>query len=333
MMFIGRWLVLVVFLAATSGSVGAQVTPPDIPAGSIVNQSVLWIYNYAKATSAVVNAHRITAAWDEHLVTWNSFGGAYDASIVGSFTVPSGTAGWNNVDVTALVQGWVDGTNANYGILLEQGQTAYTKYISSEAGYIPGRPYLEVWYTPPGGVMTYVVIKRPATLQDGVADTYIWALNPDTNYGANADLYTGLVGGFEKQTLLWFDMTVTPGGGPGTGTPGYWKNHPEAWPVEQIDIGGTTYTKEEAIGIMWMKKSGDKSLTLFAALVCAKLNVVLGNNSSCVDNTITLADAWMSMYPAGSVIEGSSSAWMIGEPLYIVLDSYNNGLLCAPHRD
>jgi len=35
--------------------------------------------------------------------------------------------------------------------------------------------------------------------------------------------------------------------GPGTGTPGYWINYPDAWPVEQIEIGGISYTKEQAI--------------------------------------------------------------------------------------
>ena len=35
----------------------------------------------------------------------------------------------------------------------------------------------------------------------------------------------------------------------------------------------------------------------------------------------------------GSAVAGSSAAWKVGEPLYLMLDAYNNGLLCAPHRD
>ena len=31
---------------------------------------------------------------------------------------------------------------------------------------------------------------------------------------------------------------------------GYWKNHPEEWPVEWIEIGDENYTKEEAIDIL-----------------------------------------------------------------------------------
>lgn len=119
---------------------------------------------------------------------------------------------------------------------------------------------------------------------------------------------------------------------PGTGTPGYWKNHPEAWPVASITIGGVTYTKAQALDIMGMP-DGDKTYTLFRALVSAKLNGLIGNETSCVNGTIADADSWMAMYgPPGSKVKASSSAWKIGEPLYLTLDDYNNGYLCAPHR-
>lgn len=120
---------------------------------------------------------------------------------------------------------------------------------------------------------------------------------------------------------------------PGTGTPGYWMNHPEAWPVEEIMIGGVTYTKDEAIDYMMAPVRGDKTLTMFPALVAAKLNVLIGNDDSCIVDTIAEADAWMAQNPVGSGIRGSSGAWKIGEPLYLILDNYNNGLLCAPSRD
>jgi hypothetical protein len=127
-------------------------------------------------------------------------------------------------------------------------------------------------------------------------------------------------------------ITVPAQCGPGTGTPGYWMNHPEAWPVEQIEVGGIIYSKADAIAKMLLPVKNDKRLTLFPALVCAKLNVIIGNDPSCVADTITLADAWWAMYNAKAV-KASSDAWEQGEPLYCWLDAYNNGLLCAPHRD
>lgn len=121
--------------------------------------------------------------------------------------------------------------------------------------------------------------------------------------------------------------------GPGTGTPGYWMNHPEAWPVDEIEIGGVVYSKDEAIAYMKDPVKGDKTFTMFPALVAAKLNVLIGNDDSCVADTIAAADAWMAQYPIGSDVPGNSDAWKDGEPLYKTLDDYNNGLLCAPHRD
>ncbi len=121
---------------------------------------------------------------------------------------------------------------------------------------------------------------------------------------------------------------------PGTGTPGYWKNHPEAWPVEEITIGGVTYTKDEAIGYLMTAESGDKTFTMFRALVAAKLNVLIGNEDSCIVTTIAAADGWMATYgPVGSGLAASTEAWEMGEPLYEMLDAYNNGELCAPERD
>jgi hypothetical protein len=118
---------------------------------------------------------------------------------------------------------------------------------------------------------------------------------------------------------------------PGTGTIGYWKNHPEAWPVSTITVGGKTYTVAQAIP--WFDKVGkDKTTIMFAQLVAAMLSVKIGNDSSCVGPTISAANAWLVTYPLGSNVAGSSNAWSVGQPLEQTLDAYNNGLLCAPHR-
>jgi hypothetical protein len=128
-------------------------------------------------------------------------------------------------------------------------------------------------------------------------------------------------------------VTVScPSPGPGTGTPGYWANHPEAWPTNQIVIGGITYSKAAAIANIKRSVTKDKRWTMFPALVSAKLNVLIGNDSSCIASTIAAADAWWATYH-GSPVSGSSAAWKAGEPLYLMLDAYNNGLLCAPPRN
>jgi SdrD B-like domain len=120
---------------------------------------------------------------------------------------------------------------------------------------------------------------------------------------------------------------------PGTGTPGYWKNHPDAWPLPGVTVGGVYYPEADAI--KWLGRVGkDKTTTMFSSLVSAILNVYIGNDSSCVATTIAAAHTWMATYgPVGSNVAASSYAWSVGEPLHRQMDSYNNGLLCAPHRN
>jgi hypothetical protein len=130
-----------------------------------------------------------------------------------------------------------------------------------------------------------------------------------------------------------FGFTAAAASNPGTGTPGYWKNHPEAWPVVSISVGGVSYSREQAIS--WLDNAGkDKTTTMFSSLVSAKLNLLVGNDGSCVSSTIDKADVWMATYgPVGHGVAASSYAWKVGEPLHRQMDNYNNGMLCAPHRN
>jgi hypothetical protein len=120
---------------------------------------------------------------------------------------------------------------------------------------------------------------------------------------------------------------------PGTGTPGFWKNHPDAWPVTSITVGGKSYTRAQAISIMKKSVGGDKTLSMFPQLVAAMLNVMIGNDDSCIEDTIAAANAWLAANPVGSGVKASSGAWSQGSPLHSQLDAYNNGQLCAPSRD
>ena len=132
--------------------------------------------------------------------------------------------------------------------------------------------------------------------------------------------------------------------GVGTGTPGYWKNHPEAWPQGGIVVGGVTYLNQQtatlpnktiydAIKLMG-KVGGDKTISMFAALISAKLNTTLANNTACITATIASADNWMAAHPvANPAVKASSPAWAEADAWHTLLDDYNNGKLCAPHRN
>jgi hypothetical protein len=122
--------------------------------------------------------------------------------------------------------------------------------------------------------------------------------------------------------------------GPGTGTPGYWKNHPRAWPVDMIEIGGVTYPNAVAIDEMNQAVKRNKCITLFKALVAAKLDVILNSWPPCADGAISEANDWMEENCSDGEEEASSEAWQdSGQCLYRFLDAYNNGYLCVPSRD
>jgi hypothetical protein len=111
-------------------------------------------------------------------------------------------------------------------------------------------------------------------------------------------------------------------------------NHPEAWPVTSIVIGGDTYSRDTAIALLQAPGNKDKTYTMFASLLAAKLNLLMGTNPVCITGEVAAADAWMDTYgPVGTKVAASSYAWKVGEPHHRAMDNYNNGMLCAPHRD
>ena len=128
---------------------------------------------------------------------------------------------------------------------------------------------------------------------------------------------------------------------PGTGTPGYWKNHPEEWADftcwECFGLDpDLPWTQNDVIDMLETPTKGDKTYTLFRAVVAAKLNRVAGNGGDCwccVKKTHRRAREWLLDHPVGSGVKANSQAWKKAEPWYQKLDDYNNGLLCAPPRD
>jgi len=189
--------------------------------------------------------------------------------------------------------------------------------------------------TGPGGLYS-VFVDVPGSYTVGVVIPTGMQVSP-TVVGGSSGVPDGhgfsVATGVPVNTPTSFGFFTSSASNPGTGTPGYWKNHPEAWPVSSITVGGVTYTK--ATAIMWLGKVGkDKTTTMFSSLVPAILNGLIGNDTSCVSTAIAAGHAWMATYgPVGSGVTGGSYAWSVGEPTHQTLDAYNNGQLCAPHRN
>ncbi len=119
---------------------------------------------------------------------------------------------------------------------------------------------------------------------------------------------------------------------PGVATVGYWKTHTDEWPVSSLKLGSVTFNKSQLISILSKSSScGDNTYILAQQLIATKLNLLMGNDGSCITATVTSADNWLCKYPVGKSV--SRSAWCTGDPIKDKLESYNYGYLCAKHRD
>jgi len=161
------------------------------------------LHVYAQAfNNQTVTVHGITAPWDEMVVTFANFGGAFAPAVSGAFVADA--AGWKTADVTALVQAWLDDPDNNNGLLLDQDSAATPRSRFTSREGTTNHPYLEVVYATAFGNHT-------VTLAD-MADAYIWGSMPDLNTGDRPILYAGRSPSLdlEKQSLLKFDTSGIP---------------------------------------------------------------------------------------------------------------------------
>lgn len=183
-------------------------------------------------------------------------------------------------------------------------------------------------------------------------DAYTGEVTNDGVYAVNVDVSNFMPGGVLENwisttggngqintvidsSVLTYDFGYRYGvevTNPGTGTIGYWKNHPEAWPVQSLEVGGITYTRDQAIDMLKTPTRKDKTIDLFSQLVAAKLNIIIGNANTCILPSIIMADQWLVTHPWGSKVSAGSTAWQSISSTFTSLDGYNNGRMCALHR-
>ena len=103
-------------------------------------------------------------------------------------------------------------------------------------------------------------------------------------------------------------------------TIGFWKNHPEDWPTQNLVICGQNLDQDQLIDILSTPVRGDKSISMTHQLIATKLNVLAGN--ACDAGTLSDAEQWLLSHGcAGSGVR----KWDGGEPIKNTLDDFNNG--------
>ncbi|MCD4819490.1 MAG: DNRLRE domain-containing protein [Candidatus Cloacimonetes bacterium] len=90
--------------------------------------------------------YAITEDWNEE--TWNPHSHAqYDNYVWATYGF--NVNGWHSIDLTQLVQNWIDNGLENYGLLIRaQTGSKFSKFYSKEHSNSNLHPYLEVNYTP-----------------------------------------------------------------------------------------------------------------------------------------------------------------------------------------
>jgi hypothetical protein len=124
----------------------------SIPADAIVTDADLKLYQYSAngTDNFTVGLHKITSAWDESTIDWDPQPtSSTDAEITSSITALATT--WRSWDIDTLVQGWLDGTITNYGVVLKDTDESSVNTIayfftSDYTTDITKRPKLEIGY-------------------------------------------------------------------------------------------------------------------------------------------------------------------------------------------
>lgn len=109
------------------------------PIGEGITDAVLRLYKSGGGTGTVY-VRRVLADWGEYTITWNN-----QPSLSGTLYSFSVGTGWNEVNITGLVQDWSEGTYPNYGLALTTVPTDHWfKFYSRGTG------------SPPELVLTYL---------------------------------------------------------------------------------------------------------------------------------------------------------------------------------
>jgi hypothetical protein len=170
-------------IRATASSTGTSrtrsligFTMPVIPSNEVITSAVLQL-RVTTAGAQVVNVHNVTAAWVETTATWANMAVNFNATVQASFT-PSTVNTFVSPNITALVQGWNNGTITNNGVMLLGANSSLAQFASKENGTVANRPQL---------IITTALIQPAFTMVKSSAllsDPYNNAVNPKAIPGA-----------------------------------------------------------------------------------------------------------------------------------------------------
>ncbi|MDA8018227.1 MAG: choice-of-anchor A family protein [Thermoanaerobaculia bacterium] len=108
-------------------------------------------------------------------------------------------------------------------------------------------------------------------------------------------------------------------------SPGYWKNHPGAWPVSELELGGTLY---DQAGVQELLEYGgpDAASKLGRALSATELNIASGFQHPDLPPVLADAHAFLEVHPPGSNPKGAAKGQ--ANALKDALEDFYSGASC-----
>jgi hypothetical protein len=123
-----------------------------VPANARITDADLRLYQYDTfgSDNFTIGLYNVTGDWDESTITWNlQPTSSTDAEITNN--IIAGATTWKSWDIDTLVQGWLDGTITNYGMMLKDTEETLVStvtyfYTSDYTTDTTKRPKLEIDY-------------------------------------------------------------------------------------------------------------------------------------------------------------------------------------------
>jgi hypothetical protein len=125
-----------------------QFNLSTVPAGATVTKATLRLYVDAVTKSGSFDVYQVNNSWNENTMTFNT-APALGTSATGEHPLSITSASYNQfllIDITPLVQGWVNGSIANNGIALglTSGSQGSFSFDSKESLLTGNGPELEI---------------------------------------------------------------------------------------------------------------------------------------------------------------------------------------------
>ena len=123
----------------------------NLPVNTVILSAHLELYLHDTYSSYefYIELHIVTESWEENTITWNNQPDYLQALETKSPIHPSVVPCWVSWDIASLLQGWVNGSIANYGIALIAGDVIENnaRFFSCEYEINPSkRPRLDITY-------------------------------------------------------------------------------------------------------------------------------------------------------------------------------------------